>query len=884
MSKNSDVLNLIEDFDIKKVEDWLREVTYSDDPDYMPSDFALEFIAFIKLVNGEEGEENKSPVIHLQMLDNIQKNDKDTVNMCHRGASKTTLLGSYLILYIATYGDIPGFGKVGYALYVSDAVENGIKKMRLDLEFRWNNSEFLQEYVPTAKFTDIRWVFKNKDGNQFVVTGHGAKALSLDSKLYTDKATTTIGKCKVGDHIFGADGKLTTITHKSEIFYKPMYELKLVDGRSIKVSEDHINSIIYKETSGRTVNFVKKNLITKELLSLDLQHVRIHKWTEGRTRVVKENLLFIENCKPVEYSCKDLPIDPYTLGLLLGDGSLRKGSVVLHAHKDDWVEYRKNIPYPLGKVQVDRRNTNVISQTICGLTQKIKSLNLIGHGNNKFIPAQYLRGSIKQRQALLQGLMDTDGTIGKRKINPTTSFCSNSIDLIEGVAELVRSLGGDVFIGRTGKKAYRIQVKLNMSVFKLTRKKQYEKFNRKYRVAIESIQTIPLEPSQCIAVDNEEHQFITDNYTRTHNTGVRGTKELGKRPVLAILDDLLSDDDARSPTVIASIEDTVYKAIDYALHPKYRKIIWSGTPFNAKDPLYKAVESGAWHVNVYPICEEWPCKKEDFRGSWPDRFHYEYVLKQYTKAFKAGKIAAFNQELMLRIMSDEDRVILDHDINWYSRDALLLKKDCYNYYITTDFATSEETSADFSPILVWAYSSLGQWFLVDGVCAKQLMDKNLDDLFRLAQQWKTNLQEVGIETSGQQGGFIPWIQERMLKTQIFFNIAKDKNSSKLGIRPNTNKMKRFNVVVPWFKTNMMFFPKELRETFLMKEVINELELIAPSGMRSKHDDTNDCISMLANLTPWKPNADVVIRKDKNTGIWETEDDQETQCDINSYLV
>ena len=881
LSTSDDILGI--ELSPKKVEDWLREVSYHENPEYVPSDFALEFIAFIKLVNGIEGEENKSPIIHLQMLDNIQRNDKDTINMCHRGSGKTTLLGSYLFLYVATYGDIPGFGKIPYALYVTDAVENGVKKMRLDLEFRWQNSEFLQEWVPFAKFTDVRWEFKNKDGNRFVVSAHGAKALSLDSRLYTENGFSTIGECKIGDQIFGADGQLTTIIQKSEIFHKPMYELGLIDGRTLKVSEDHINAVIHKEFSANKRVYTKKNLTTKELLKENLQHVRTMKWTKGRNRAVKENLLFIENCHPLQYSTKAFPVDPYTLGLLLGDGSLRGDSVVLHAHKDDWEEYRKNIPYALGKIQIDKRNSNVVSQSINGLTQKIRDLNLVGHGDTKFIPQQYLFGSIEQRQALLQGLMDTDGTIGPRKVNPTTSFTSNSSKLVQGVAALVMSLGGNVFFGRTGKKAYRVQVKLNMSVFKLHRKKQHEKFNRCNRVAIKYIKKIQLEPSQCIAVDNEEKQFITSNYTRTHNTGVRGTKELGTRPVLAVLDDLISDDDARSETVIASVEDTVYKAVDYALHPQRRKVIWSGTPFNAKDPLYKAVESGAWHVNVYPICEHWPCKRKDFFGSWEDRFTYDYVLSQYTKAVKTGKIAAFNQELMLRIMSEEDRLIADGEINWYSRDLLLTHKDSFNCYITTDFATSDKESADYSVISVWAYNDKGHWYWVDGICEKQTMDKNIDDLFRLAQKWQVNLQQVGIEVSGQQGGFIPWIQDQMIVRQIYFNLAKDKNSSSLGIRPNTNKMQRFNIVVPWFKAHQIFLPREMKDTSIMREAVNELELVSLAGMKSKHDDWLDTVSMLANLTPWRPNAVVEVNKNSETNIWEAETVQQSS-NLTSYIV
>jgi hypothetical protein len=200
--------------------------------------------------------------------------------------------------------------------------------------------------------------------------------------------------------------------------------------------------------------------------------------------------------------------------------------------------------------------------------------------------------------------------------------------------------------------------------------------------------------------------------------------------------------------VIAAVEDTVYKAVNYALHPTKNMIIWSGTPFNAKDPLYKAVESGAWKVNVFPVCEQFPCSREDFRGSWPDRFTYEYVKTQYDDAVKNGNLATFNQELMLRIMSEEDRMVQDGDIAWYKIDAVLRNKSRFNFYITTDFATSERQKADYSVISVWAYNNVGDWLWVDGICKRQLMDKNIDDLFRLVQQYKP--QSVGIEINGQQ--------------------------------------------------------------------------------------------------------------------------------------
>jgi predicted phage terminase large subunit-like protein len=524
-----------------KVEDYLNATDYGNDPSYVPSDFALEFVTFIKLVNGQQGEEHKTPLVHYRMLDTLTEGGKRVINLCHRGIAKTTVMGEYLFLYIATYGEIPGFGRIDLALYVSDSIENGVKNMRKNLEFRWDNSDFLKQYVPEIRFTDIRWEFKNADGKVFIVKGYGAK------------------------------------------------------------------------------------------------------------------------------------------------------------------------------------------------------------------------------------------------------------------------------------------------------------------------------------------------------TGVRGAKEMGKRPQLAVLDDLISDEDARSATVIAAVEDTVYKAVNYALHPTKNMIIWSGTPFNAKDPLYKAVESGAWAVNVFPVCEMYPCERSEFRGSWPDRFTFDYVKEQYDNAVKLGKVETFNQELMLRIMSEEDRMIQDGDIGWYKLDAVLRNKGRFNFYITTDFATSLKDKADYSVISVWAYNNVGDWLWVDGVCKRQLMDANINDLFRLSQLYKP--QSVGIEVTGQQGGFIQWIQGQMLERNIYFPLATEGNDTKPGIRPNTNKMVRFNTVVPLFKARKVFFPIERKQEITMQEAMNELSLVSVSGFRSKHDDFLDTISMLSSLTPWKPSEEApMVASGKGEGMWDIDVDAEPDDRMASYIV
>lgn len=867
------------ELDIKSVEDYLNEICYDNFHGYSPSKFALEFISFIKLVNGAEGESHKSPVVHYKMLDNINTSDADTINMCHRGM---------------------------------------------------------------------------------------AKALSVDAQIITPNGNVSMGDIQVGDKVYTRNGTVTTVTHKSEIFNKPMYRMELEDGRTLDVSEDHLNIVLKRLTGKRTIGGFKEHVLTTaELLNKGVTYTRK---MSDRNPKGYESKWFIPTAGLVEHDVKEIPLDPYTVGAILGDGSINKstGFSRFHTHEDDLSCFLENLEGACPEsVRTDKRRDSTKRFSLKGIGNTVKSF--IGTENvyGKRVPQDILWSSSAHRLACLQGLMDTDGTVH----DGSSSFCTVSEGLANDVLYLARSLGFEAKI-RKGVGYSRVYIYADICPFRLPRKVARWKANKKGMVAIKSISAIPNIESQCIAVADSSHSFLAESFFVTHNTtllgeylflylavfgeipefgsislaiyvsdsidngvknmrknlefrrdnsdfllkvlpkvrftdtrweftnidgrkfivkgygaktGVRGAKEMGIRPQLAVLDDLLSDEDARSPTVISSIEDTVYKAIDYALDPERRKIIWSGTPFNASDPLYKAVESGAWKVNVYPVCEQFPCAKEDFRGSWEERFSYEYVMRQYTKAKLLGKIDTFNQELMLRIMSEEDRLIQDGDITWYERTPVLQHKERYNFYITTDFATSEKTSADFSVISVWAYTKNEDWLWVDGICAKQDMNDNLNDLFRLVQMY--NPLSVGVEVSGQQGGFVSLIQREMGYKDTWFDLATDNNSNSPGIRPNTNKLQRFNTAVPLFKRHKIKFPIELKNTAPMLQCMDELSLVSRKGFKSKHDDFSDTISMLTVMRPWAPSYEIEMVQD-DSGIWISQEitDEYDSGAMSSYVV
>jgi len=368
-------------------------------------------------------------------------------------------------------------------------------------------------------------------------------------------------------------------------------------------------------------------------------------------------------------------------------------------------------------------------------------------------------------------------------------------------------------------------------------------------------------------------------------TGVRGAKELGRRPQFGVLDDLMSDTSAESPTMIQKINNTIYKAVSKALDPRHQKLVFLGTAFNAKDPLHVAVESGAWNVSVFPICEHFPCLKKDFRGAWEDRFPYEYVQEEYMEAHDLGMPENFSQELMLRITSEEDRLLKDHNIKWFSLKSLMSRRDSFNYYITTDFATGEDSKNDFSIVSVWALNSTGHLFWVDGVCVKQLMHKNINDLFRLVQKW--NPLSVGIEVSGQQQGFVSIIEQAMEDRNIYFNLASSGNSSKPGIRPSNkvNKLTRFKHIVPWFKQGLVHLPEELRDTLPILEAVEELTLASNKGFRSLHDDWLDTVSMLSEMPLWRPGEEKPEKLTKGeSGVWEFFNEPEQSNALDLYVV
>ena len=368
-------------------------------------------------------------------------------------------------------------------------------------------------------------------------------------------------------------------------------------------------------------------------------------------------------------------------------------------------------------------------------------------------------------------------------------------------------------------------------------------------------------------------------------TNIRGVRYKGDRPDIVILDDITTNDAITSETVQNTINDNFYKSVIPSLHPTRFKIFFIGTPISERDIIHQLSSNSKWVVHKFPIAQVFPCTKEDFVGNWEDRFPYESVLDKYQMYLEAGKAQDFYQEFMLELTDLTTLLVDEDDIQWYDPSIILKNKHNYNFYISTDFATSTKKSADFSTIGVWAISSNNDWLLIDGQCLRQTMQENIDDLFRYVKKWAPL--GVGIESSGQQGGFISILQEMMMKRNIWFTLAKRIGSKEIGIRPLKDKVHRFITgVQPKFKQNKIWFPKpELIKTFnprlmaLLAEMVHELSRFTLAGgvKTLAHDDAIDLLNQLSEMELFAPGLPSEFTETEVTDdglVWESVWDEE----------
>ena len=346
----------------------------------------------------------------------------------------------------------------------------------------------------------------------------------VSSLLPTPSGYKRMGDIKVGDKVFGSDGKehnvIGVFPHKN----KPIYKVTFTDNSFCRCGMEHLWIV-------RTSNDVRRNRGWKvksleEIVKSGLE------WKGSKSHNYKYEIPIAE---PINYNAVEHLIHPYILGICIGDGNMCNGGINISIpdfEKETSVKIKSLLKegYTLSedriascpRYRIVKPQGTIKNEYI----REIKRLKLNVHGNYKFIPDEYKIDSISNRIELLRGLMDSDGYISKTKNR--IHYYTNSERLANDVAELVTSLGG---IGRVhhyerernGRHIteYMVFIQIKINPFSLKRKAdRYNPTFKKYCVRkIKSVEYDGNEDAQCIAVDSEDHSYITSKFhIVTHNT------------------------------------------------------------------------------------------------------------------------------------------------------------------------------------------------------------------------------------------------------------------------------------------------------------------------------------------------------------------------------
>lgn len=327
--------------------------------------------------------------------------------------------------------------------------------------------------------------------------GH-AKALALTTRIPTPQGTKTIADLSIGDQIFGK-ADLVTVTAKSPVFTgRRTFEAKVDDGSTLVCDADHL----------WTVRLCRKRNVYKTYTTLELF---------DRQKTMKDfRRPRLPDITPAQYPEKPLDVDPYLLGLWLGNGA--EANMTMSCDSRDKQEVMGHL--------ADRgiETSNHDDPTRYGILNQRSRFVKLGLLNNKHIPIQYIENSEKNRTALVQGLMDSDGTSAQ---GGQCTFSNTNRNLIDGLRTVLHSLGiknslieGEAVLnGKSYGTYWRVSFYFK-DAFKLSRKAKnacdhQEKYTGRY-IEFSEIETTP---TQCITVSADDGLFLAgDGFIVTHNS------------------------------------------------------------------------------------------------------------------------------------------------------------------------------------------------------------------------------------------------------------------------------------------------------------------------------------------------------------------------------
>jgi hypothetical protein len=410
-----------------------------------------------------------------------------------------------------------------FETFVSDKDKEAIQNCELFVpsfkpKRRRLNKKYFEDYPPLGQFQvdDVHKMFSFGRCINACKQGLG-KAQPNSAKVLTIDGWKFMGDIIVGDLVVNEKGTFSKVLQIFPQGIKDIYTLTFSDGSATRACKDHLwtyqthNDFTYKKGFTRTAT-------VEDFLNKKVNHA-----------------VYIPIIAPVQFPKKNLVLDPWLMGVLLGNGSFLSGSACFSTSKQYLVnrvskllegtnlmlKYRGHLNYCLSSGQAKKDNNFVLTE--------IKKQGLLYKGSKeKFIPYDYLFGSVEQRLALLTGLIDTDGYVSKDGY--TLQYSTSSEQLKDGVAFLIQSLGGIVRISskipRIGKKEYSrhwtLTIRMPSTVTPISIPEKLNKYvittDYKPIRILKSVKLCGQEEATCILIDSDTHLYATDNCIITHNT------------------------------------------------------------------------------------------------------------------------------------------------------------------------------------------------------------------------------------------------------------------------------------------------------------------------------------------------------------------------------
>lgn len=411
--------------------------------------------------------------------------------------------------------------------------------------------DFINEHIPywkknrgkkstlmhqKASWLDEHGVEQGIDGDKIseiigVIVDNPNKAHPYSTNIYTPQGLRKWKDIQSGDLVFGSDGKPTKVVNTFEQGEQDIYNVVFEDGRSVQCTKDHlwtVNHWTVKQTKGK----FRQELVTRtETLEWMMNRVN------GKSYITNKLKVQLNEC--VSFPSQEVPLDPYFLGLMLGDGSIGKTTknlCELTMKWDDVDNIKEHIPYSVQRCNWggDIRSKIRVSNG----KQIFKDLELFDkRSGTKFIPDLYKYNSKEVRLAVLNGLLDTDGSVTADF--GVIEYCSKSEQLANDFTWLARSLGygastkSRIIGGTRFYRCYIYSPSANLELFNLDRKRNLIKTRKSNGKAtwitqyahVKSIELSHREKAKCIEVEADDHLYLVEDFVVTHNTrGKRGRK------------------------------------------------------------------------------------------------------------------------------------------------------------------------------------------------------------------------------------------------------------------------------------------------------------------------------------------------------------------------